>query len=376
MRQFGWAAGLTVVGLAVAALAGGPSAVLIVAILGALEISLSFDNAVVNAKVLERMHPIWQRLFLTVGIVIAVFGMRLVLPIVIVAATSHLGVGSVVDLALHHPTTYGHKLEHAQDAIYAFGGTFLLMIFLDFVFDPERDIHWLAPVEKALQRVGKLDQFSVVLGLGGIFLMHRLAGAEQATTVLIAGLVGLGSYLLVNGLDSLFEASMEDEDDDAVDPAPAGKMTMTLFKQGVFTFLYLEVLDASFSFDGVIGAFAISNKVLVIALGLGIGAFWIRSLTLYLVRKGTLSEYVYLEHGAHWAIGVLAGIMLVSVKWHVSDIITGLTGVAFIGLALVSSVLERRKAEDENEPPAPPVVAPEKPARKPRGSKVDIDPVG
>src|SRR5437899_1197717 len=101
MKQFGWAAGLTVVGLAVAGAFAGPSGILIVAILGALEISLSFDNAVVNAKVLERMHPVWQRLFLTVGIVIAVFGMRLVLPVGIVAITSHLGVGSVIDLALH-----------------------------------------------------------------------------------------------------------------------------------------------------------------------------------------------------------------------------------------------------------------------------------
>ena len=71
-------------------------------------------------------------------------------------------------------------------------------------------------------------------------------------------------------------------------------------------FCYLEVLDASFSFDGVIGAFAISTDILVIAAGLGIGALFIRSLTVWLVRQGTLDEYVFLEHGAHYALGALA----------------------------------------------------------------------
>jgi hypothetical protein len=346
LRNFGWAAGLTVVAVVVAAVFGGVQTALVVLLLGVLEISLSFDNAVVNAKVLNRMHPVWQRLFLTVGILIAVFGMRLLLPIVIVAVTSHIGVGQVVDLALNDATEYGRRLAESQSAIYAFGGTFLLMIFLDFVFDPEREILWLTPVESALQKIGKLDQLSVLLALGGIYLMSRLAEDGQVVTVLLAGIAGLVTYLAVNGLDSLFEASMEAREDDGEAPAPGGKMTMSLFRAGIFTFVYLEVLDASFSFDGVIGAFAISNEVLVIALGLGIGAFWIRSLTIYLVRAGTLSEYVYLEHGAHWAIGVLAAIMLFSVKYHVNEVITGLVGVGFILLALGSSVRERRREVD------------------------------
>ena len=81
-------------------------------------------------------------------------------------------------------------------------------------------------------------------------------------------------------------------------------------KAAFFMFLYLEVLDASFSFDGVIGAFAITNDIVLMALGLGIGAMYVRSLTVYLVRQGTLDDYVYLEHGAHYAIGALAVILL------------------------------------------------------------------
>jgi len=346
IRQFGPAAILTVIAFAVALIFGGPQDLAIVAILSVLEISLSFDNAVVNAKVLQRMHPIWQQLFLTVGIVIAVFGMRLVLPVFIVAVTAHLSIPDVINLATNNATEYGHKLDAAKEAIYAFGGTFLLMIFLDFVFDEEREILWLTPVERGLAKIGKLDQLSVVVALGAIFFMNGLADAAKSGTVLIAGLIGLGAYLVVNALDNLFEAGM---DDDADASASSAGMTGAVFKAGVFTFLYLEILDASFSFDGVIGAFAISNKVLVIALGLGVGAFWIRSLTLYLVRKGTLTEYIYLEHGAHWAIGVLAVIMIFQVQYKVPEVVTGLTGVAFIGLALISSMNERRHRPAEPE---------------------------
>ena len=115
-------------------------------------------------------------------------------------------------------------------------------------------------------------------------------------------------------------------------------------KAGFFLFLYLEVLDAAFSFDGVIGAFAITTDPILIALGLGlIGAMFVRSLTVFLVRKGTLQDYVYLEHGAHWAIGALATILLVGIGFHVNEVVTGLIGVAFIGAAFLSSIMRNRK---------------------------------
>ncbi len=349
IRTFGWAIGLSVLALGLALGVGGPATMLTVLVLGVLEISLSFDNAVVNAKVLNRMAPVWQKLFLTVGILIAVFGMRLLLPILIVSVTTGESLGAVVDLALNDATRYGEELATAESAIYAFGGTFLLMIFLDFMFDGERDVLWLRPVEKALQKIGKLDQLSVVVALGGIFLMYAVSPEEEHVRVLVAGMAGLVTYLLVNGLDGLFEASMEAREEHDTAAQAGGGMTGAVFKAGVFSFIYLEILDASFSFDGVIGAFAISNEVLVIALGLGIGAFWIRSLTIYLVRAGTLSEYVFLEHGAHWAIGLLAVIMLLEVDVNVPEVVTGLTGVGFILAALLSSLRERRRVSVDDD---------------------------
>ncbi len=168
------------------------------------------------------------------------------------------------------------------------------------------------------------------------------------------------TYLAVNGLGTLFENTGEEDgpidfEHPDVGSAPAATGTATAAKSGVtqlaratgkagfFLFLYLEVLDASFSFDGVIGAFAITSDPIIIALGLGlIGAMFVRSLTVYLVRQGTLSEYVYLEHGAHWAIGALAVILMVSIGVHISEFITGLLGVAFIGAAFLTSIRRNR----------------------------------
>lgn len=351
VRMFGPSFALTGLALVVAFIFGGPSVLIAVAVLAILEISLSFDNAVVNAKILKRMSPLWQKLFLTVGILVAVFGMRLVLPVVLVAVTAGLTPFEVWDLALSDPESYQHNLEQAKEAIYAFGGIFLLMIFLDFVLDPEREIHWLKPIEKPLARIGKLDTLAVLLALLALYGASRLATEDKVTTVLVAGLFGLVTYLAVSGLDTLLNEGL-DAEDEAAEASNGGVVTQMTFAAGLSSFLYLEMIDASFSLDGVIGAFAISNEILVIALGLGIGAFWVRSMTIFLVRKGTLAEYVYLEHGAHWAIGALAAIMLLGMKYHINEYVTGVGGVVFIGLALFSSIVEKRRgiAPAEHEP--------------------------
>lgn len=307
---------------------GGPQLALIVAILVVLEVSLSFDNAVVNAKVLGRMSAYWQKIFLTVGIAIAVFGMRLVFPVAVVAIAAHLSPLAVFNMALANPNEYAHHLLGAHASIAAFGGMFLLMIFLDFMFD-DREIKWLRPLESALARVGQLKYVSVTVALVVLAIAGIVAGHPLALQVLPAGLWGLVTYLLVSGFSELFE-SREDS------------VAATAAKAGFASFIYLEVLDASFSFDGVTGAFAISNQILVIALGLGLGALFVRSLTVYLVRAGKLSEYRYLEHGAHYAIGALAILLFTSISIEVPEIVTGLIGVGFIAAALIHSVIANR----------------------------------
>jgi hypothetical protein len=357
LRIFGWSYAVTVVALVVGFIYGGVPGLILCAILGILEISLSFDNAVVNATVLERMDPWWQRIFLTVGVVIAVFGMRLVFPLLIVGITAQLNPVEALELALQQkpitdPTSYAFLLDRAYPDIAAFGGVFLFMLFLDWVFE-ERDIQWLRWLEGPLAKIGQLSRLSIVITLVALVVLGETL-AENPGAVLLSGALGMVTYLLVNGLGDFFESRMEAQHEAEVEAARrAGnsgpsQLAKAAGRAGFFLFLYLEVLDAAFSFDGVIGAFAITTDPILIALGLGfIGAMFVRSLTVYLVRKGTLADYVYLEHGAHWAIGALSVILLVGIGYHVNEIITGLIGVAFIGAAFLSSVLRNRKLEAE-----------------------------
>jgi uncharacterized protein len=278
-------------------------------------------------------------------VLIAVFGMRLVFPVLIVCITAQITPVQAYHLALdggsvHTPGTYANLLHDAHPAIAAFGGIFLLTLFLDFVFE-DRKITWLDWLEKPLAKIGRLDQMSVVVSAVVLVVAANLFAPDGKTaTVLIAGVFGLVVYLVVNGIGGVFESDDEDEEKSTSVIGLAGRAAF-----GVF--MFLEVLDATFSFDGVIGAFAITSDPIIIAIGLGIGAMYIRSLTVFLVRKGTLSEFRYLEHGAHWAIGALAVILLTTIKYEVPEVVTGLVGVGFIGLALLSSVLSNRRERSE-----------------------------
>lgn len=364
LKTFGWSFGFTAVGLALAGLLWGWEGLAVVAILSVLEISLSFDNAVVNAGVLKKMNQFWQKIFLTVGVLIAVFGMRLVFPVIIVAISAKIGPIDAVRVALEQPNRYEQLVTDAHPAIAAFGGMFLLMIFLDFIFE-DRDIKWLAWLEKPLAKLGKVDMLSVCVALIGLLVAsftvataaHQHGGVhvDKSATVLSAGVAGLIAYLIVNGLSGHFENQLEEEaeeEEEAKEAARrAGRQVNVVGMAGkaaFFMFLYLEVLDASFSFDGVIGAFAITNHIFWMALGLGIGALYIRSLTVYLVRQGTLDDYVFLEHGAHYAIGALAVILLITIEYEINEVITGLIGVVLITLSFWSSVRRNRRMEAEN----------------------------
>jgi len=351
LRIFGLSLVVSAVALVAGFVYGGPRALFLVVVLSILEISLSFDNAVINATILQRMSEFWQKIFLTVGVLIAVFGMRLLFPLLIVWVTAGLAPVQAMSLALNPPTdgspTYEQLITDAHPQIAAFGGLFLLMLFLDFIFE-DRDIKWLKWIEVPLARIGRLERLAGMVACAALVIAATLLSknVETEATVMIAGVLGLLTYLIVNSLSRLFHPP--GEGDEGKGPSAAVKATG---KAGAILFLYLEVLDATFSFDGVVGAFAITADPIIIALGLGlVGAMFVRSITIFLVRKGTLQQYVYLEHGAHWAIGALAVILLVSIGFHVPEVVTGLIGVTLIGAAYISSV--RRNKREPSEQPA------------------------
>jgi uncharacterized protein len=331
MQYFKYSFLVAIVALIAAFLWGGVTGLVIAAILSVLEISLSFDNAVVNASVLKGMEAKWQIRFLTWGILIAVFGMRLLFPVAIVAVVADIGMFEVARMALNDPDTYSLHLQASHIQISAFGGMFLLLVALTFLLDEGKELHWLGVAEEKLAGIGKLESIEIVIALAVLWIVQSFLAPEERLGAVLAGISGIMLFVLVGSASALFE---EEEVGEAV-----GR---TAKHTGITGFLYLEVLDASFSFDGVIGAFAITKDVIIIMLGLAIGAMFVRSITVFLVRKGTLDEYVFLEHGAHYAIGALAIIMLVSTKVHIPEVVTGLIGAAFIGLALLSSIQYRR----------------------------------
>jgi hypothetical protein len=284
--------------------------------------------------------------------------MRLVFPIVIVAISAKMGPIEAVDLALNNKDRYQQLVTDAHSAIAAFGGMFLLMIFLDFIFE-DRDIQWLRWIERPLAKLGRVDMLSVCISLIVLLITaftfathaHQHGGVhgDKAQTVLIASIAGLITYMIVGGLSGYFEDKLEEEEEREheaeEEAARTGKKRSPVVLAGqaaFFVFFYLEVLDASFSFDGVIGAFAITNDMVLIALGPGIGAMYVRSLTVYLVRQGTLDDYVHLEHGAHYAIGAPAVILMVTIQCEINEVITGLVGVVLIGWSFWSSVRRNR----------------------------------
>jgi len=303
----------------------------IVAVLGVLETSLSFDNAVVNATVLKDMDPVWRRRFLTWGILIAVFGMRIVFPLAIVAVAASLDPVSALRLAVAEPARYQAIIEGAHIGISGFGGAFLAMVGLTFFLGDDKDVHWIGFVERPVQRLAGVASLPLAMVLVALVGISRLLEPAEVTTFLLAGVWGLVAYVAVDSVGDLIGGG----DDEAAKIARAG----------VGGFLYLELLDASFSFDGVIGAFALSNNLFIIALGLGIGAMFVRSMTVMLVEKGTLAEYRFLEHGAFYAILALAAIMLLSARFHIPETVTGLIGAGFIGIAFLSSIWSRQEEE-------------------------------
>src|SRR3989344_2503247 len=255
---------------------GGFAALMLLLLLATLETTLSFDNAVVNAKVLSRMNARWQQRFLTWGIPVA-----------------------------------------------AFGSVFLLLVSFKYFFNDRKTVHWIVLIERWLSRWGGIEAIEIALVLT-ILLLATLIAPLKAAEILVAGLVGVILFVIIQGIAQSFEAG-------------ATKSADMAAKAGVALFIYLNVLDSAFSLDGVVAAFAISTSVPIIALGLGVGALFVRSFTIMLVRAKTLETLVYLEHGAHYAILGLAIAMLVGIFVEVPEAITGLIGFVFIGFAYLSS---------------------------------------
>jgi hypothetical protein len=317
------------IGLILAFGIDGTTALWTAFVLSVLEVSLSFDNAVVNAKVLKDMDDVWRHRFVTWGMAIAVFGMRMLFPLLIVSVALGINPFASFMLAVSDPEHYKEALESVHVSVMGFGGSFLMLVALKFFIDHDKETHWFTPIEKRFVNMGKIESIQVAITIAIVYIVYltisSLHGSEEATSFLVSSVLGIVTYILVDGLE-------------AVIGVDEGEITGAVVKSGLASFIYLEVLDASFSFDGVLGALALTTNIFIIMIGLGIGAMFVRSMTLHMVDKGTIDAYKYLEHGAFYAIFGLATIMFINTVYEIPESVTGLIGAAFIGASVISSI--------------------------------------
>mgnify|MGYP003393715748 CR=1 FL=1 len=315
---------ISVAALGAVYLWGGAAALSVAIFLSLLEISLSFDNAVVNARVLEKMTVQWPRRFLPWGVLVAVFGSRLILPASIVAIASGMSPWAAGLLAFYNPAHYSEILAAARPIIDSFGGAFLLMVALRYFFDEAKDVHWIHFIESRLIKLGRISSIEVTITLL-VLLVCAWFLPGDGYAVLGAGCVGIALFVMMEGITDLLDIS-----------------AARTLRGGITLFVYLNLIDATFSLDGVIGAFALTTLLPVILVGLGIGAYFVRTLTFIFVRQHTLRTLMYLEHGAYWAISALAFCLFAGLFVEVPDAVAGSISILFIGSAYLSSLRARR----------------------------------
>lgn len=306
----------------------GIAALIVTIVLSILEMTLSADNAVVNSRVLVKMSKRWQIVFLTVGIIVAVFLVRFALPIMIVAGMTSLSSGDVLHLALNDAEQYGHYLEEISPSINAFGGIFLFFVAMFFFMEKNRTHFWIRPIEEPLQKFSKVPYLKYILALATFLPVYYLTDPADREAVFGALVAGALVYLILHSIILMMEQVNK-----------RNKLKEQVGWAAFVSFMYLEVLDASFSLDSVVGAFALTNNIIIIMAGLGIGAIWVRTMTLYMVKHKTLTTYRYLESGAHWAIACLALIMFLKLA-HIElpELVVGTIGLVFIGGSIFWSI--------------------------------------
>ena len=321
---------------------GGIFAVYQGTILSVLELSLSFDNAVVNATILATMAVVWRQRFLVWGMIIAVFGVRFIFPIFIVYFSTSMNLVDSFNLAITNPDEYEKIIESSHHVIMSFGGMFLLMLFLKFLFDANKDLHWIKYIENFATKISKKGDIKIIfilflmLGITYFAPNEVVMGDEMAVVnkieILAPMLIGMIAFYLIEFFKDFMEKNKEEKDS-----------KVTQLSGGFISFIYLEIIDMSFSLDGVLGAFAVTQNIVIIMLGLGIGAMAVRSLTIYMVEREVVSKYIFLEHGAMWSIGLLALSMIVQIFHHLPPMLITTFAIVPIGLAFVHSIYKNRK---------------------------------
>lgn len=264
--------------------------ILVVVGLCVFEIISSIDNAVINAEVLSTMSAKARRWFLIWGLFIAVFLIRGILPwLIIWAVNPTLGPIEALTATFSNDPHVKESIELAAPILLAGGGIFLVFLFLHWLFLEEK--HFGLPrFEKFFTKNGVWFFATVSIVLTGIVWF----ALKQNSMMAFGAVVGSSAFFITHG----FKQNAEESEKNL-----AKKHLSDMSK-----ILYLEVIDATFSIDGVLGAFAFTLSVPLILLGNGIGAFVVRELTIGNIDR--VKKYIYLKNGAMYSVLFLGVIML------------------------------------------------------------------
>lgn len=300
----------------------------VVVILGLclFEIISSVDNAVVNAHILKTMPEKYRKIFLFWGLLFAVFVVRGILPFVIVwIANPSLSIIQVVSATFSGSPEIKQYLEHSKPLLLLGGGIYLFFVFLSWLFLEEKKYAFL--VEGFIHRQGAwFYALSSIVTTGIVYFSLR-----QDPILALAATIGVSAFFITDG----FKKNAEEKEKQLMNPAMSAWSKI----------LYLEVLDASFSIDGVIGAFAFTVSVPLIILGNGLGAFVVREFTIRGIDL--ISKFAYLKNGAMYAIGILGAIMILEGFGQEFPFwLAPATMFALLGLFLALSIRANRNVKE------------------------------
>ena len=294
------------------------------------EIISSIDNAIINAHVLKTLPQKFRRLFLTVGFFFAVVVVRGLLPFLIVwMANPSFSFLQVVGFVFHPTDQVNSYLEKSQSLLLLAGGVYLFLMFLDWLFIEEKKYAFL--VEEFIHR-----QSVWFYAISSLFFLGVVYCALQVNPILaLAAAVGSTAFFITDGFKQ--------------NAAAQEKQLLGSHMSAWSKILYLEILDATFSIDGIVGAFAFTIWIPLIFLGNGLGAYIVREFT---VRGAdTISRLAYLKNGAMYSIGVLGGIMVLEAfgknfPFWIAPLNTLVLLVIFLALSLRElRDAEKRKAK-------------------------------
>jgi hypothetical protein len=300
------------------------SAIFTIIGLSLFEAVSSVDNAIINAEVLSTMGQKARKWFLTWGMFIAVFLVRGLLPFCIIwAFNTSLSPMQVISAAWSSDPIVQDSIHRSAPILLVAGGVFLLFLFL----------HWLFLEDKKLG-LPRTEKFFMTKGVWFYACVSILLAViswfalKESTLMGFGAVIGSTLFFITHG----FKQNAEEQE----------KKLLGSAQSDLSKLFFLEIIDTTFSIDGVLGAFAFTLSIPLILIGNGIGALIVRKITISNIER--IKKYVFLKNGAMYSILVLGVVMILhSFSFHIPEYVSPLLTVVIIGFFFWKSKIELKK---------------------------------